>query len=53
MREFQAVLDSTFFLKLEPYAFRTAFDRLHQLGVNINTANCLKPTFPRKVLRSI
>jgi hypothetical protein len=52
-REFEAVLDVTFFVKLEPYAFRRAFDRLEQSGVAVGSAACLKPTFARKVVAGI
>jgi hypothetical protein len=49
-REFDSVLDITFFVKLEPYAFRRSFPELEQCGAVVNSANCLKPTIGRKLM---
>ena len=49
-REFEAVLDVTFFVRLEPYAFRRSFERLQECGVDVERARCLKPTLGRKLV---
>lgn len=52
-REFEAVLDATFFLKLEPCAFRSSFGGLRERGVAVDRARCLRPTLARRVLAGL